>query len=108
KALLFGACDDRMTVYLNGQQVAEMTNYERAVSVDVTAQVHPGINVLAIRAFNESGLAALGLKLELASQGGQPQWLVSDRSWLASGAEAKNWDKPLFEPQGWTSAFSHG
>ncbi len=108
KAILLGACDDSMTVYLNGQRVAEMTNHLRAASVDVTAQIRAGPNLLAIRGKNAGGLAALGLKLELVWAGGQQQWIVSDGSWVASRVEAEGWEQPAFRPQGWTFAFSHG
>ncbi len=36
KAILLGACDNQMTVFLNGQCVAEIENYDRAASVLVS------------------------------------------------------------------------
>jgi len=108
KAILLGACDDTITIYLNGQRVARMTNYVRATTMDVTAQIRPGQNLLAIRGENVSGPAGLSMKLELVWEGGQQQWVVSDGSWLASGVEAEGWEQAAFRPQGWTAAFSHG
>ncbi len=108
KAILLGACDNQMTVFLNGQRVAEIENYDRAASVDVTKHLRPGKNTLAIQAHNFTGPAALGVALELVADLGQRQWLVSDRTWQASLVETKDWQQPGFTPKDWKAAFSHG
>ena len=108
KAILLGACDNKMVVFLNGQRVAEIENYARAASVDVTKHLRPGKNVLAVQAHNFTGPAALGVVLELVFDLGQRQWLVSDRTWQSSLVETKDWQQPGFTPKDWTPAFSHG
>ncbi len=108
KAILLGACDNKMIVFLNGQRVAEIENYARAASVDVTKHLRPGKNVLAVQAQNFTGPAALGVVLELVADLGQRQWLISDRTWQASLVETKDWQQPGFTPKDWTPAFSHG
>nr|MDQ3623369.1 hypothetical protein [Verrucomicrobiota bacterium] len=108
KAVLLGACDQRMSLTLNGEPAAEMAGHERALSIDVTKQVRPGQNVLAARVTNERGPAALRLMLELANDRGRQSWVISDSSWTGSLAEIPGWEQPDFAARGWGAAFSHG
>lgn len=105
KAVLLGACDERMSVTLNGEPAAEMAGHERAISVDVTRHLRPGQNVLAARVTNERGLAALRVMLELATGQGRQSWVVSDSSWTTSLAELPGGQQPEFAA---AAAFSHG
>jgi len=57
-AELTAAGDDEVIVYLNGREVARSTDWNKPVTVDVTAAMREGSNVLAVRGRNGSAGAA--------------------------------------------------
>jgi putative heme-binding domain-containing protein len=107
KAVLLGAADQRMTVFVNGNTAAEIAGFERAASIDVTRHLREGQNVLAIRVENSDGLAAFRLMLELATMRGRQSWVASDATWLSSTAEVEGWTGEKFNAP-WSAAISHG
>lgn len=94
KAVLTTTGDDRVSAFLNGKQVAENRNWKNAVSVDLTKEIRPRENVLALRGRNDNGAAAVIAKLEFTLKDGKKQSVVTDASWLASRDEI-DWDKPI-------------
>jgi putative heme-binding domain-containing protein len=105
KAVLLGAADQRMTVFVNGKAAAEVAGFERAASVDVTPQIREGQNELVVRVENAAGLAAFGMMLELATERGRQSWVISDGTWLCSVVKAGQ--TPDFK-LGWSPAIAHG
>jgi putative heme-binding domain-containing protein len=89
-ARLRATCDNRMTVFINGEQVAESSEWERPVEVDVQKFIRPGKNVLLAEVVNEGGPAGFLLKLALTSKG-KTRYVVSDDTWQA--AEKKDADR---------------
>src|SRR5579862_9583355 len=65
KAALTATGDDEIVVYVNGHQVVESTQWEKAARVDVTRQLRSGDNLIAIRGKNRAGEAAIIAMLEL-------------------------------------------
>lgn len=109
RTILLGACAERMTVFINGERAGEISAAVPATSLDVTGRVRPGENVLAVHVQNSSGLAAVRLLLELASERGRQIWIASDSSWLAARAEEPGWVSTAFAPQQpWKTAVAHG
>src|SRR5215213_10017519 len=86
RAVLTATGDDRVTAFVNGKQVAENRNWKNAVSVDVTKEIKPGENVLALRGRNSSSSAGVIAKLEFTVKD-KKEWVVTDSSWIASRAE---------------------
>lgn len=108
KGVLLAAADARAEVFINGTNAGTATGFTSAATLDVTRFLHPGVNVLAVRATNGAGTPAVRLMLELARADGRQQWVVSDPSWLASGSADGDWMKPGFGASGWKSAVDHG
>lgn len=108
RATLLAACDDQAVVYLNGKEVLKSPNWNRAVHANVRGELKQGENVLAVRGKNNSGIAALILKLEVTYAGGSTETIVSDKSWLASLKDETGWQTAAFQPQGWSKAISRG
>ncbi|WP_205474030.1 family 78 glycoside hydrolase catalytic domain [Nocardioides sp. SYSU D00038] len=109
KATFQLTADDSFVLHVNGTvvgrspQVAE--SWRTAVDVDVTAELRPGRNVIAVRATNTqpgpSGLVGK-LRLELAD-GTQPD-LVTDASWKAHDTEVAGWEQVDFDDSAWPTA----
>jgi putative heme-binding domain-containing protein len=108
KAVLTVAGDDRATAFLNGRQVAENRNWKNPVSVDVTREVKPGENILALRGRNNNSAAGVIAKLEFTLLDGTKQAIVTDTSWLASAVETPDWQTAAFKPGDWARALSLG
>jgi putative heme-binding domain-containing protein len=80
---LRAACDNRMRLLLNGQEIARTDDWQRPVEVDVSKLLKPGKNVLEADVTNAGGPAGFVLKLVLIKPGEKTRYLISDVSWQA-------------------------
>lgn len=106
-ARLLLACDNEMTVFLDGKQVAQHSGWD-PLFVNLTShfdkETPNGLHVLAIEAKNVGGPAGVLAELTLES-GWRDAWsVVSDDSWLVSEKSEKGWRAPKFAGTGWTKA----
>ena len=108
KALLTAAGDDHVRIFLNGKQVLENDDWQKADAVDVTVEIKPGENVIAARGQNDASFAGFIAKLDLSLKGGNKGTVVTDTSWVSSDREAPGWEKPGFIAAGWTPSRSFG
>ncbi len=90
-AWIWAACDDEATFYLNGKEIGKQTGHTEAIVVDVRSNLIAGDNVLAVKCHNNTGPAAIALKLEIRRQYGKPFVLVTDQSWLTGSEAARGW-----------------
>ena len=108
KAILLGATEGKMFVYLNGQPVGEFSGNQRAASLDVTTAARTGPNLLAVRAEHPGRNPTISLLLEVNGDLNRQQWLASDATWLCSTHAEEGWMQPGFHAAGWTPARSLG
>ncbi|MGV3772226.1 MAG: c-type cytochrome [Verrucomicrobiales bacterium] len=108
KAELSAACDDQATLYLNGKEVLKSPNWNKAVRANVTRELKSGDNVLAVMAKNNAGDAGLVVKLDVTLENGKKFSLYSDRSWVASLKESKEWQTASADQSAFTQATSKG
>jgi hypothetical protein len=96
--LNFGRIDDEGWVYVNGKSVGKTTDWSRAYSFDVTGQLHPGVNVIAIVVRNNGGGGGLGApSLSCALKGSEtPRLLLGS----PAGIE-EQWWRPDLKDNGW-------
>ncbi len=105
KAVLSVAADNRAEVFVNGERILESRSHSQATHTDVTATVTTGTNVIAVRAANEGGPAAVLAQLALTLPDGQQQVVVTDASWLAGNTETTGWRTTQFQPSAdWVAA----
>lgn len=103
--ILWGTCDNEMTVYLNGQQVARSTTWQQPVRVDVKKSIVPGRNVLAVACQNDDSTAAgLILRLSVILDTGRRVDLISDESWHFSADAPNGWQGKNFDDAAWKAA----
>ena len=94
-ARLKATCDNQMTIWLNGQQVATSDEWQSPVEVNVQKHIQSGKNVLLVEASNEGATAGFVLKLALAMPDGKASYVVSDASWqVATRKDGKEWSAP--------------
>jgi len=84
KAILLGASDARFTVHLNGEYAGEISGTNRATSLDVTAHLLRGTNVLMLQCDQPNPGARASVLLELNYDLAKVQWVTSDATWSAS------------------------
>jgi putative heme-binding domain-containing protein len=85
-------CDNRVTLFLNGQEVARSHDWQRPVEVDVKKYLKPDKNVLLAEVVNEGGPAGFVLKLVLEVPKAEPRIVVSDETWeAAEKKDAARW-----------------
>jgi hypothetical protein len=58
--LYFGRIDDLGWVYVNGVKVGETSDWSRPYSFDVTQELRPGTNLIAVVVWNNQGVGGLG------------------------------------------------
>lgn len=96
--LNFGRIDDEGWVYVNGKEVGKANDWSRAYSFDVTGQLHPGVNVIAVVVRNDDGGGGLGapsLTCVLKGSDMPLQFLGSP-----AGVESRWW-RPGLVDSGW-------
>ncbi|HND52421.1 MAG TPA: hypothetical protein PLV92_08495, partial [Pirellulaceae bacterium] len=90
-ARLKAACDNIMSVSVNGQAVASGSSWQDPVTVDVASKLTDGLNTIAVEVTNQGGPAGFTLRLALTGDDGKIRYVVTDDSWEA--ADAKSPDK---------------
>ncbi|MSU34725.1 MAG: hypothetical protein EXS36_06360 [Pedosphaera sp.] len=103
KAILLGACDGTMDIFVNGAAAGQLSGRDRAGSLDVTALIRPGQNILAIRSKSHAQLSVL---LELNGDLARKDFVLSDSTWLTSPTESPDWATTAFAAAGWQSVRS--
>jgi hypothetical protein len=109
RAVLRLTADDRFAVWLNGREIGSGANWHAPTRLDVTGNLKPGLNVLAIRAENSKAPVALnpaGLTVALSAEcdDGTKIDLASDTKWRASKRQDANWRDPAFDDSEWRPA----
>jgi putative heme-binding domain-containing protein len=110
-ARLYVACDNEMTVWIDGREVLKHNEWKSPVYVDVGhiftgggVSGGKGKHVIAVRGRNTDGPAGLVVKLVMESGSAKPVTVVSDESWKMSGRQARDWQKLGFKADQWTAA----
>ncbi|HUG67016.1 MAG TPA: c-type cytochrome [Pirellulaceae bacterium] len=106
-ARLYAACDDSMTVFVDGKQILEHDNWKKPIFIDLTKHIDLDApnqkHVLAVQAENATGAAGLLVKLDLES-GWRAAWsVVTDGTWQASVTATRGWKELGFKGK-WSAA----
>ena len=108
KAVLSATADDEIIVFVNGQQVVDRKDWHAPERVDITQHLDGGKNVIAIRARNQGGDAAMIAMVEITRAGKPKEFLYSDDSWVCSKTESPKWKDADFDEAGWMKPVSRG
>src|SRR5262249_8297822 len=103
------SADDRFTLYVNGKEIVRSPNvsdsWSTATLIDISADLHPGRNVIAIEPANAlAGPAGLIGKLHVQGSTGDPLDLVTDDTWKSADTAATGWQQPDFDDSTWPAA----
>ena len=106
KAVLAASVDNEGTAFVNAKSVATIVSWEQAVTVDVTADLVAGENILAMRGINHGGAAGVVARLEVTFPDGKKQSIVTDTSWLTHRDDVTGWQQLAFKTDGWEKPIS--
>ena len=109
--MLWISADDRFTAYLNGEQIASHAGTGTFATLDVSAKLKPGKNVLAIEAENlpapvTANPAGLLVNAQITAANGKQVTIDTDNSWRTSKDSAKDtaWTSARFDDASWLPA----
>ena len=102
-------CDNLFSLYLNGLGVGECEANNSAWGTpqryDVSDQLKPGRNVMAVEAVNTlPGPAGLIAKLVVKLADGKELVFASSEKWICAPSEEANWHQPVFDDSHWLGA----
>ena len=97
--LSFGRVDDYGWVYVNGTMVGHTTDWSHQYSFNVTKELHPGHNVIAVVVQNVGGGGGIGLPALGAASDNRPLPL---KSFGRPIGDEKQWWKPDLDDASWT------
>jgi putative heme-binding domain-containing protein len=111
---LYASCDNEMTVYLDGKEVAKRDNWETPLFKDVgetilAKEFGQGKHIVAVRGKNLDGPAGLLMRLIFDAAAGEPFALITDKSWRVSekadkDASGKEWFEVGYDDKSWKDA----
>ena len=102
-------CDDKYELFVNGHHVGSGTNWKVLDVYDITQQLVPGVNTIAIKAVNtEQGSAGLVARVLVKQQGGTQVTESTDDGWKTAIKEFVGWQKTRFNDSQWLAARSFG
>lgn len=84
KAVLTASCDNRMTLFVNGREIATSADWEHPVSIDISKDLQPGDNELAAVVGNDGGPGGFSCRLALTGADGETTVMQSDGTWTAA------------------------
>ena len=121
-AKLSADADDGGEFFINGKKVATVTDWHTPAYLDVTKDLVPGENVLAIRCTNTVAAAGVIARLEMTTptsgaafydpkQHAGLRWItnvVTDPTWLWSDHVPPEWNTQDYDDEAWQYAVSEG
>ena len=88
-AWLRAACDNTMTLFINGKKIATSNDFTKPEQLNIKSHLKDGENVIEAEVVNEGGPAGFVAKLVITGGDGQVQYVVTDTSWkVAESREA--------------------
>lgn len=102
--------DDQWLVYVNGHEAGrssgQTSSWTQAQQLDITKELHPSANTIAVAATNAGGPGSWIGKLGLEYTGGTTTDLVTDNTWKASQQDPQGWQNPGFDDSAWVPALN--
>lgn len=106
RAMMMATCDNVMTVWINGRQAAESSNWQTPVRRDVKDLLREGENVIAVRARNAGGGHAGFIFNMVMQTGDQAEVIDSSDQWRMTDSrpEGDEWRGADFDDSDWVAA----
>jgi hypothetical protein len=96
--LNFRRVDDLGWIYVNGKNIGKTTDWSRSYSFDVTKQLHPGHNVIAVVVKNEGGGGGIAQPALVRETDGA---VVPLQAFSSPAGVEQQWWKPDLKDENW-------
>ncbi|MFK8112933.1 MAG: family 16 glycoside hydrolase [Rubripirellula sp.] len=104
-ARLYYTCDNGATVWINGKETGESTDWMYPITTqDAKKFLQAGANQIAVQAANRGGTAAFVFKLEVETEDGKKQQVVSNSNWKRADTTSTGWKLASYDDSGWDLA----
>ncbi|MEI7939202.1 MAG: family 78 glycoside hydrolase catalytic domain [Verrucomicrobiota bacterium] len=101
-------CDNGFTLFVNGVQAGQGTNWSQPPKLNIKEYLVSGVNTLAVAATNESSAAGLTGKLTVQFDDHTSLVVALDQSWKTFNQEIANWKSNGFDDSAWPEAMVMG
>lgn len=101
------AADDGFTLYVNGHDSGNGSNWKSPAGLDVTGRLQVGRNALGIQVNNGGTTpspAGLMGKLVVLFESGEPLVVAIDDAWRSTGTPGERWKWADFDDAAWTAS----
>jgi alpha-L-rhamnosidase len=91
-------------IYVNGQEAGNSADWKQPATLDLTAKLQPGKNVIAIKVTNGGNSpspAGLVGKLVVLFDSGEPMVSAIDTSWKGNAKSVEGWNTAAFDDTAW-------
>ncbi|MDF1863020.1 MAG: DUF1080 domain-containing protein [Verrucomicrobiales bacterium] len=103
-AKLYSTCDNGATLWVNGEKAGVAKDWGDPVMwLDAKKFFRTGKNTIAVEAHNRGGAAAFVFKLELETEDGKKQHVISTPDWKLSLKSSPGWEKAGFDDSQWNA-----
>ncbi len=93
--------DDSWTLFVNGQQVASDSFWQRISQYDLRPYVHPGVNTIAIKAYNIASPSGMTAAIHTTFADGTQNHQYTGADWACSSTLEEDWSEPTFDDGNW-------
>ena len=107
-AVFFGSCDNLLTLFVNGEQVATSSEWQQPIKEDLTKRLKAGKNVIAVRGTNQGGIAAFIGQINIEAADGTKSVIVTDDNWLAAVDPKVGWQQADYDDRDWKQPHRFG
>lgn len=107
-AHVFFTCDNSADLYVNGKKLAHVDPWMEPKSVDVTAHLKEGANIIGADARNAGGVAGFIAWVQLGYENGETTYLVSGLDWQWKSPGSKKAATTFSDGEGWKAPVSLG
>lgn len=103
------AADDAYELFVNGQKIGEGTGTKKLIEFDISKALARGLNVVAIKAINQSGgTAALCARVMIKDKGAEWVSYSTSALWKTNFNVLPLWNTIAYADRGWEPAQSFG
>jgi putative heme-binding domain-containing protein len=98
----------QLVVWVNGEHVAEIEDFQPRFHLDITRWLTKGKNLLAIQTRSHAGPAALVARLTWKRKDGREDYVITDNHWRTTRTRAEGWQRPEKDVRDWSPAVDLG
>ncbi|MDZ4851547.1 MAG: c-type cytochrome [Pirellulaceae bacterium] len=102
-ATVRASADNHCEVFINGRKCLSSDRWETVSNAAIESDVRQGVNLIAIKATNDGGLAGLIASVHVDLKDGKSIDIVTDASWQGSIDAQRDWQQPDFDDAQWVA-----